>query len=500
MNSNPKLYEINTRVWIKQFGKDIKLSEIPVEYFENLKRKGFDYIWLMGVWKIPEENIKYALSPDLIKTYKKCLHDWKPEDVIGSPYAIDSYQLNPSLGNFDDILILKTKLNSIGLKLILDFIPNHFGADSSVVKSFPHLFLQGNEQLLKENPTSYFRSNTKGKIILAHGKDPFFPAWSDTAQVNYFSEQTRKYMIEQLIQLTGYCDGVRCDMAMLPMNNIFQNTWPGPINKFNLKKPKTEFWYDAIKQVKKVKPNFTLIAEVYWDLEAELQDLGFDYTYCKHYLDMFINNDVFGITNNLKSDFNYLKKLVLFLENHDEDRAVTALGSNKSMAAVVSFLTMPGMKLIYDGQLEGKKIKYPVQLGRTSVEKGSKTIKDFYTKILSIVSNDVYNKGKFFVLQPGIFNEQDESNKNILAWYWHYKNEIKITVVNYSSRHSKCKIKIPCNSLPEKVVLKDMLTKANLRMTSKKLNDKGFVVQLKGYQSRIIEIDLMKVIGKNVHQ
>jgi len=274
------------------------------------------------------------------------------------------------------------------------------------------------------------------------------------------------------------------------MNNVFQNTWPGPINKFNLKKSKTEFWYDAIKKVKKVKPNFTLIAEVYWDLESELQDLGFDYTYCKHFLDMFINNDVFGIINNLNSDFNYLKKLVLFLENHDEDRAVTALGINKSIAAAVSLLTMPGMKLIYDGQLEGKKIKCPIQLGRTPDEKGSKNIKDFYAKILPIVNDEIYKRGKFYVLQPSIFNEKDESNNNILAWFWQYNNQIKITIVNYSPKHSKCKIKIPCNSFPQKVVLKDLLTKANLRITSKKLIEEGFVVQLKGYQSRIVEINL----------
>ncbi|MCH7972638.1 MAG: glycosidase [Bacteroidetes bacterium] len=488
MNSNPKLYEINTRVWIKQFGEDIKLSEIPIEYFKNLVQKGFDYIWLMGVWKIPEENIKYALSTDLVKVYKKCFPDWKKEDIIGSPYAIDSYQLNQTLGTFDDLIKLKEKLNSINLKLILDFIPNHFGADSSVAKTFPHLFLRGDEQLLKDDPASYFRTNTKDKIILAHGRDPFFPAWSDTAQINYFSKQARIFMFEQLIQLTKYCDGVRCDMAMLPMNNVFQNTWPGPINKFNLKKPKIEFWHDAIKQVKKVKPTFTLIAEVYWDLEAELQDLGFDFTYCKHYLDMFINNDLFGIINNLKSDFNYLKKLVLFLENHDEDRAVTALGINKSIAAAVSFLTMPGMKLIYDGQLDGEKIKCPIQLGRTSGEKGLKSIKDFYAKILPIVNDEIYKRGKFYVIQPSIFNEKDESNKNILAWYWQYNNEIKITIVNYSQKHSSCKIKIPCNAFPQKIVLKDLLSKANLKITSKKLTDEGFVVQLKGYQSRIVEI------------
>jgi len=488
MNDNPKLYEINTRVWIKQFGKNIKLSEIPNDYFKNLRQLGFSYIWLMGVWKTPAENIKYALSPELIKRYKKCFPDWKPEDVIGSPYAIDSYQLNPLLGTFEDLIQLKEKVNQLGLKVILDFIPNHFGAHSSVVNNSTQLFLKGDEQLLKDDFSTYFRLETNENIILAHGRDPFFLAWSDTAQLNYFSAETRTFMTEQLLQLTNYCDGLRCDMAMLSMNNVFQNTWSGPITKFNLEKPQTEFWTDAIKKVKKVKPNFILIAEVYWDLESELIDLGFDYAYYKHFLDMLINDDIPGIKHNLNSDLNYLKKLVFFLENHDEERAVKSLGIKKSIASSVIFLTLPGMKLLYNGQLDGKRIRCPVQIGKPSDDKGLKNLKDFYLKILPVINNETYQKGTFNLIQPNVYNKKDESYNNILVWYWQYYNVIRITIVNYSPKHAKGKIKFSVNNLPSIVELKDLLTKANLKITSKKLSDEGFVVNLKGYQSRIIEI------------
>ena len=488
MNYNPKLYEINTRVWIKQFGENIKLSEIPIDYFKNLAQMGFNYIWLMGVWKTPDENIQYALAPKLIKRYKKYFPDWKQEDVIGSPYAIDSYQLNPALGTFDDILNLKEDLNSMGLKLILDFIPNHFGADSSVVKNSPQLFLKGDEQLLKDDSSTYFRLKTDKNLILAHGRDPFFLAWSDTAQLNYFSNETRIFMTKQLTQLTKYCDGVRCDMAMLNMNNVFQNTWPGPITKFNLKTPKTEFWLEAIKKVKKVSPNFTLIAEVYWELESELLGLGFDYAYYKHFLDMLINKDIPGIINNLNSDLDYLKKLVFFLENHDEERAVKSLGIKKSIASAVIFLTIPGMKLFYNGQLDGKKTRCPIQLGKLSTDRGLKTLKDFYSKLLPVINDETYKKGTFNLLQPIMHDEKDQSYKNILAWCWQGYNKYIITIVNYSSKNSKCKIKLSTNNFPLKVELKDLLTKANLKIASKKLNNQGFIVQLKGYQSRIVEI------------
>jgi len=487
MNFNTKLYEINTRVWIKKFGKNVKLSEVPLTYFENLKTLGFDFVWLMGVWKIPDENIRYALVPGLVKEYKKCLPDWKKEDVIGSPYAIDSYRVNPALGTFNDLINLKEKLNKIGLKLILDFIPNHFGADSSVAKTKPHLFLKGDSQLLKDDPLTYFRLKTVDNVILAHGRDPFFPAWSDTVQLNYFSADTRKFMTEQLVQLTKYCDGVRCDMAMLLLNNVFNNTWMRPIDKFNIKKNKTEFWSDAIKKVKKHSPDFTLIAEVYWDLEPKLLDLGFDYVYCKYYLDSFINDDVFKIMDNLNKDFNYVKRSVVFLENHDEDRAVTALGK-KIKAAVVSFMTMPGMKLIYDGQLEGENIKYPIQLGRAEKAKVSKNLKDFYCKILEIVNGETYKNGNFNLLVPSMCCDGDESHKNILAWYWRYHNKYTITIVNYSSKNSRCKIKLPTNNFPSKVVLKDLLTKANMKISADKLAKEGFMIHLKEYQSRILAL------------
>jgi len=489
MNNTPKLYEINTRVWIKKFGNQIKLSEIPIDYFQILASKGFDYIWLMGIWKTPVENIEYALNPDLKKEYDKCFPSWKKEYVYGSPYAIDSYQVNPGLGNFDDLLILKNKLNKIGLKLILDFIPNHFAVDSTTVKKIPKYFLNGDEELLKKDSSTYFKSKFDNNIILAHGRDPFFPAWSDTVQLNYFSEETRSFMEEQLVHISNYCDGVRCDMAMLSLNNVFHNTWPYIINKLNLKKPKGEFWEEAIKKVRKKNSDFIFIAEVYWELEPVLQNLGFDFTYCKFYLDMFLNNDVFGIKNNLSRSENFNKKSVVFIENHDENRSAKVFKS-KINSTIISFLTMPGMKLIYDGQLEGEKIKYPVQLGKTPEVKVSKKIKEFYDKILEIVNDDVYKKGTFNLVTVQKINTDDKSDENILAWYWKSKEKIILTIVNYSIENSICSISLTNEKLPPQIELNDKLTGASVKTGSKKLTQKEYSIKLKKYEGKILEINL----------
>ena len=131
---NPKLYEINTRVWIKQFEKGTKLSEIPADVWDSFSKKGINIIWLLGIWEICSGLIeKCCFTNDLISSYARSLDDWKNGDVIGSPFSINDYTVNPDLGSWDDLVSLRRRLNDMGMKLILDFIPNHFGAESKLL-------------------------------------------------------------------------------------------------------------------------------------------------------------------------------------------------------------------------------------------------------------------------------------------------------------------------------------------------------------------------------
>ena len=97
---------------------------------------------------------------------------------------------------------------------------------------------------------TFLKPDADPKNIYAHGRDPFFPAWTDTIQINFFSSEARKFMTDKLLKLTDVCDGVRCDMAMLPLNNVFQNSWLGVLNKHGFTRPDTEFWKNAISAVK----------------------------------------------------------------------------------------------------------------------------------------------------------------------------------------------------------------------------------------------------------
>lgn len=484
MNNNPSVYEINTRVWLKRFGVK-SLLEVPEKYWQDLKEKGFDFIWLMGVWKACDSVVeKYCFEDDLVKSYERALKDWQKTDVIGSPFAIDKYEINPMLGEGDDLKKLRKKLNNLGLGLILDFIPNHFGAGSSIIKTNPEVFLPVDKDFYGKESHTYFKPDNSEKYF-AHGRDPFFPAWQDTIQVNYYNETARKFMTDVLLELTNVCDGVRCDMAMLMLNNVFKNTWAGIVSAYNLEIPATEFWSDAIKTVKSKRRDFVFIAEAYWDLEWELQQQGFNYTYDKRMTDRMRFGNVAGVRDHLHAGQIYQRKSVRFIENHDETRALSALGKEREKAAAVIMSTIQGMKLFYDGQFEGKKIKLPVQLGREPNEPVVEDLKVFYDNLLSITKQEIFKNGNWLLLQTGSSWENNETFKNLLAWQLVLNDEKRIVIVNYSDIFSSCRIKLDMRDYPEEFVLKDLLNGQAYTRSSDETFIAGLYVELKPWHSHI---------------
>lgn len=488
MMLNPKLYEINTRVWIKRYGKGITLADAPLEFFENLANKGINIVWLLGVWKTCDSLIdECCFNNGLISDYSKALKDWKKEDVIGSPFAIDDYIVNPELGNFSELENLRNKLNKFGIKLILDFVPNHFGADTRLLKSNPGIFLKGDDRFFSDDPYTFFKDKFSGNIF-AHGRDPLFPAWLDTVQVNYFNEEAREFMIGKLNKLAEVCDGVRCDMAMLQLNNVFQNAWLGVLNRKEIKKPIEEFWKSAIEKVKEREPDFIFIAEVYWDLEWQLQQLGFDFTYDKRLTDRLAAKDVQGVKAHLMAEKDFQLKSIRFLENHDEKRAVDKLGKKESLAAAVLISTIQGMKLYYDGQFEGSKIRLPVQLGREPVEKVSTSTLNFYSKLLSITSGKIFYEGEWTMMEPLPAARDNPSYENIFTWQWKLGEDIRLIVINFSDITSQCRLKLNLSSSLKEIKLVDMLNGAEYNRSINELRTAGLFIELKSYNSHIFAL------------
>ncbi|MDR4499576.1 MAG: alpha-amylase family glycosyl hydrolase [Candidatus Scalindua sp.] len=434
------IYEINTRVWLKElshtYQSEIKLDTIPEEEITYIKKFGFDALWLMGVWRSSRIGREIALNhEDLRSAFLRALPDLKPEDVVCSPYSVAGYDVDSCLGERKSILDFKKRLNKQGMKLLLDFVPNHVSLDHPWIKTKPELFIHGSESDLRKNPETFFPVDND-KTIVAYGKDPYFPAWTDVAQLNYFNPRTRKAMLDVLFSISQLCDGLRCDMAMLILKKIQLEIWGERVfynNKF--KEPETEFWQEAIREVKKTYPGFVFIAEVYWGLESELVSLGFDYVYDKSFYDALREMDIEKLVALLTGNNDLRNKKLRFIENHDEDRAAKVFGDEKSKAAAFIMTLGPGAHLFHQGQLEGFTIKLPVQLIRRPEERINQQINSFYQILLSNTKTIMQGDGNWFLLKPSPAWDGNITYKNFIGVF---NSNHCLAIINYSDSQSQC--------------------------------------------------------------
>ena len=163
---------------------------------------------------------------DWLKEFQATLPGFTEADVSGSPFAVTGYTLHRDFGQQTDLIGLKERLKARDLTLLVDFVPNHTAPDHPWVKQYPEFYVQGSEADLEREPHNCRRVETsRGSLILAYGRDPYFAGWPDTFQINYRHPGLREAMAQELIKLAGIADGVRCDMAMLILPEIFQRTW-----------------------------------------------------------------------------------------------------------------------------------------------------------------------------------------------------------------------------------------------------------------------------------
>ncbi|MCS6988481.1 MAG: alpha-amylase family glycosyl hydrolase [Chloroherpetonaceae bacterium] len=390
----PLVYEINARVWLrelsKKHGKPITLASVPETEFQRWKQHRFDAIWLMGVWKPSPKGREIALHHrGLWQEYSRALPDWTADDVACSPYCIAEYATAEELGGESGLQKFRERLHANGMKLILDFVPNHVALDHPWLSLRPDYFIAAPKSLALQSEDFY---SPDGERFFACGKDPYFPAWTDTLQLNYANPSLRKAMIQTLRTVAEKCDGVRCDMAMLELKSVFNRTWGWLAGEMT-----EEFWIEAISQIKTFRSDFLFIAEAYWDTEWTLQQMGFDFTYDKKLYDRLHRRDIFGVKGHLSANWDYQRKMVCFSENHDEERAVARFGEN-ARAVMLLVLTMPGMRLVHQGQIEGYSRRLPVQLLRRYDEAGDERIAQFYQRLSHALQNPAITCGNFQLL------------------------------------------------------------------------------------------------------
>ncbi len=485
----PTLYEINTWVWLTELGrsagKPIDLSCVPAGEWDRIAEYGFHAVWLMGVWERSPAGIAIAnQNKNLLDEFRRVLPDFGPQDNVGSPYCIRRYSVDNHLGGPAGLAVARRELASRGMKLLLDFVPNHVAPDHPWVGGHPDYFIQGQAEDARNDPASFM--DVQGRVF-ACGRDPFFPAWRDVLQLNAFAPGLRKAVIDTVSGIAAQCDGVRCDMAMLLLNNIFERTWSARAGQ----RPRTEYWAEVIPATKRANPNFLFIAEAYWDLEWQLQQLGFDFCYDKRLYDRLEHEKAESVRLHLCADLNYQKKLLRFLENHDEPRAAATFSPPKERAAAVAISSLPGARLFHEGQLEGRKVKLPVFLGRRPAEPADPAIQMFYTRLLLALGAPIFSDGDWKLCERSGWSD-NSSFENLVAWSWGKGTDRRLIVVNLSDKSAQAQVCVPWEEVRGTTVrLVDALSHATYDRAGSEILSPGMYVELAPWGCHFLKCDLM---------
>jgi hypothetical protein len=472
----PTIYEINTWVWLsglgEQAGTTYDLGSVPSAEWDDIASYGFDAVWLMGVWERSPAGIAIAnQNKNLLDDFRRALPDFRPEDNVGSPYCVRRYVVDRRLGGPAGLAVARKELAKRNMRLLLDFVPNHVAPDHPWAVEHPEYFITGNADDARNDPASYV---TIGGRVFACGKDPYFPAWPDVLQLNAFQPGLRRAVIDTLSAIAHQCDGVRCDMAMLFLNPVFERTWGRRAGE----RPAREYWADVIPAIQKINPDFLFIAEAYWDLEWELQQQGFNFCYDKRLYDRLEHDSAESVRLHLCADLDYQEKLLRFIENHDEPRAAATFSPAKERAAAVTTATLPGARLFHEGQFEGRKIRLPVFLGRRPEEPTDRGLQSFYRRLLKAIDNPIFRDGDWSLCDRRGWPD-NPSYQNLVAWNWRKGDDRYLIVVNLSDNAVQARVPVPwSDARGETWRLFDALTDVTYDRNGDEMKGPGLYVEL----------------------
>ena len=436
----PVIWEVNTAAWLRELGGPAggrrRLDDVSAAEWDALLPPGVDAVWLMGVWERSPAGVAIALgNAGLRSDFRAALGDVTDADVAGSPYCVRSYTVDPAFGGDEGLAAARAELARRGLRLLVDYVPNHVAPDHAWTTEHPDLFVHGSGEDARAHPEAYL---AVGGAHLAHGRDPYFPPWPDVVQLNAFEPRLRQATASTLAAIGDRADGVRCDMAMLMMNAVFSRTWgesAGP-------EPATDFWPEVLAQVRATHPGMVFVAEAYWDLEWDLQQQGFDFCYDKRLYDRLVHEDAGAVRAHLGADPGYQHRLVRFLENHDEPRAAAVMDKERERAAAVVIATLPGATLWHQGQLAGRRVRLPVFLDRWPDEPVDPDLLAFHERLLAATEERRVRAGEWALLGVEGWPDNDSAN-HLLSWSWGDATHRAVVVVNLAAQASQGRVALP---------------------------------------------------------
>jgi len=395
-----------TLVWLFQLtqkhGREIsRLDQIPDEELDELARRGFTGLWLIGLWERSRAS--------------KTIKQWtgNPE-AAASAYSLYDYDIAHSLGGWGALANLRARCMQRGIRLGSDMVPNHTGLDSRWIIEHPERFLQlpyppfptynyscenlsGRGDVTVQIEDHYFSrsdaavvfkridNNTGETRYIYHGNDGTSMPWNDTAQIDFLNSEAREAVIRTIIGVCQQFPIVRFDAAMTLAKRHIQRLWFPPPGQggaiasraehsispeeFNRRIPE-EFWREVVDRCAAEAPYTLLLAEAFWMMEGYfVRTLGMHRVYNSAFMNMLKNeeNDKYRATikNTLEFDPEILKRFVNFMNNPDEDTAVAQFGkSDKYFGICTLLVTMPGLPMFGHGQIEGFEEKYGMEYSR----------------------------------------------------------------------------------------------------------------------------------------
>jgi len=349
------------------------------EHLPRLKEMGVDILWLMPVQPIGELNRKGSL---------------------GSYYSVKDYKaVNPEFGTMQDLKDLVNEAHEMGMFVILDWVANHSAWDNIWTEEHPE----------------YYVKNEDGTFHSPYD-------WTDVIQFDYNNPALRDSMIHALRFwiVEADVDGYRCDVAgMVP----------------------TDFWNDAVAQLKQIKPVFMLAED---EDNRGLLEQAFDMNYSWKLLHLM--NDIakgakkansiweyLGWNNNTFSNEDYR---MVFITNHDENSwngtTKERMGEGIEAFAILTY-TIPGMPLIYSGQEAGndKVLRF---FEKDTIDWSHIDYQDFYTTLYKLKKD---NKALLNGTEGGeMININEGQNENIFAFTRETNGNRIIVILNLSSNIS----------------------------------------------------------------
>jgi len=483
----PSLYQINTRVWLTELsraiGRPATLDDIPDGELDRIATSGFDWVWLLSVWqtgpagrRVSRENREWR------REFEETLPDLREEDIAGSGFAIAGYSVPSEIGGEAALRRVRERLRSRGLRLMLDFVPNHTGLDHPWVEDHPEYYVSGTEADLARSPQNFTSvKRARGPLLLAHGRDPYFPGWPDTLQLDYGNAATQEAMIGELLRIAGQCDGVRCDMAMLVLPDVFERTWGrrAPL-----------FWPRATQRVREAVPGFLFMAEVYWDLEHTMQQQGFDYAYDKRLYDRLRDHSARPVREHLRAGLDYQNKLARFLENHDEPRAASTFPAGVHEAAAIITYLSPGLRFFHHGQFDGRRKRISPHLVRAPVEPIEAALHQFYERLLSVLRQPNLRDGNWSLLEAVPAWEGNWTSDCFVVSLWRGGKGLQhLVAVNYAGNPGQCYVRLPLSELGGRGArLKDLMGPATFDRDGSDLMERGLYLDMPPWGYHVFEV------------